>query len=135
MDFPALPPTPLVKNIILAMIKEELKSHKFFGTLSELGLDDDFYQADLLEYIIPAIGLPPLRSEKSYLFYHDLFKRHSEYVERDAEALHNEALGVYHTLEKYAISHKLAPLGDEGEQTVRPHISKRRSKVANHKKR
>jgi hypothetical protein len=100
------PITPLLKEpsaeFILVLIKEQLKGHRFFEGLRELGLDDAFYQTDLLELIMAALGLLP-QSEEDYNFYHSVFKKHSVRVTQDADTLLDEARVVYDILLQHAM--------------------------------
>jgi hypothetical protein len=44
-------------KLILRLIYEDLKGHKFFDGLRTLGLDDDFYQPELGSLILEYVGL------------------------------------------------------------------------------
>lgn len=85
------------EEVIIHLIREELKSRRFFEALRELGLDDAFYQVDLLDLIMPAIGLSP-DSEAHYDFCHDVLSKHSMRVTQDGDELLNEARKVYELL-------------------------------------
>jgi hypothetical protein len=88
------PNEPLASSIIIHLIREELKSRRFFEALRELGLDDSFYQTDLLEIIMAGMGLP-LNSEECYSYCHGLMRRHSARVAQDTGELLNEAKRVH----------------------------------------
>jgi hypothetical protein len=84
------------------LIREELKSRKLFGGLRDLGFDDDFYCADLLEIIMPLIGyswdLP-----EHYDFCNNLLEKHSALVVLDGLELLDEAKRVYDILSEQAV--------------------------------
>jgi len=92
---------PSAEKVIVYLIREELKSRKFFETLRELGLDDAFYQADLLELIMVGLGLIP-DSTEHYAFCYDLISKHSAHVVQDADELLDEAKRVYTILSQHA---------------------------------
>ena len=88
---------PSAEKVIICLIREELKSRRFFEGLREIGLDDNFYQADLLELIMAGLGLR-LDSTEQYNFYYDLLNEHSRRVVEDADELLDEAKRVYKIL-------------------------------------
>jgi len=96
------PASPLTEKAIIHLIGQELKSRRFFEGLRELGLDDAFYQPDLLELIMTAMGLPPESHDEHYNFYHDILRKHSDRVAQDADELLNEATRVYAILQQHA---------------------------------
>jgi hypothetical protein len=93
-------PEGSAEKVIVHLIREELKSRKFFEGLRELGLDDAFYQTDLLELIMAGLGLMP-DSPEQYTFCYDLLNKHSKRITEDADELLKEAKSVYHLLSKY----------------------------------
>jgi len=90
------------EKAIIYLIREELKSRKLFGGLRDLGFDDDFYCADLLEIIMPWIGYSWDLPEQ-YDFCNDLIEKHSALVVLDGSELLEEARQVYEILSKEAI--------------------------------
>jgi len=95
------PEKSFAEKAIIHLIGEELKSRKFFEGLRDLGLDDAFYQANLLELIMTAMGLPPESHDEHYNFYHDVLRKHSDRVAQDADELLNEAQRVYAILQQH----------------------------------
>jgi hypothetical protein len=93
--------TPSAEKVIVHLIREELKSRKFFEGLREIGLDDNFYQTDLLELITAGLGLTP-DSPEQYTFCYDLLNEHSTQVVEDADELLDKATRVYEILSRYA---------------------------------
>jgi DNA-binding XRE family transcriptional regulator len=89
------------EKAMIFLIREELKSRKLFGGLRDLGLDDDVYQADLLEVIMPCIGFS-WDAPKQYDFCNSLLRKHSTRVAPDCAELLNEARRVYKILCKQA---------------------------------
>lgn len=64
-------------EVTLFLIKEELKTRKFFNGLSQIDLDGSFYQADLSQLVLTTIGFDE-RPDDLYDFYFRLMERHSE---------------------------------------------------------
>jgi len=85
---------PFAKKVILHLIREELKSRKFFESLRDLGLDDAFYQVDLLELIMTPLGLK-YDDQADYDFCCDLLRSHSLRVVQDSGEVWEEATRVY----------------------------------------
>jgi len=96
---PQLPESPSAEDVIIHLICEELKSRKFFGGLRELGLDDDFYQVDLMELIMTLAGLK-YGSQADYNFCLALLKNHSRRVVQDVDEVWEEASRVAEILVK-----------------------------------
>jgi hypothetical protein len=96
----SLPEPYASANVITYLIREELKSRKFFEGLRDLGLDDAFYQVDLLDLIMAGLGLEP-ESQDDYNFCHTALRKHSIRVVEDRDELLNEAKRVYRILAKY----------------------------------
>jgi hypothetical protein len=48
---------PIEKEFILRLIQEALKSHKFFNTLLDLGLDNSYYQPELDDLICTCMNI------------------------------------------------------------------------------
>ena len=92
---------PTAEEVVIHLIREELKSQRFFEGLRELGLDDAFYQTDLLELIMTGVGMP-VESMEHQAFCYNLLKRHSARVTQDASALIDEAKRVYCILVEHA---------------------------------
>jgi len=78
----------------LFLIKQELKSRKFFNTLRTLGLDNSHYQPHLDELILANVGLNDDANE-TFDFYYLLMEKHSEKIEPDNESITHEAFQVY----------------------------------------
>lgn len=90
---------PLVKlppgvDLTLFLIKEELKSRKFFNGLRNLGLDGCFYQTHLEKLIMANVGLNE-ESDKDFDYYYDLIEKYSKKIEADNESVTKQALKVY----------------------------------------
>ena len=102
MKKPTTPPhTADASKVIIILIREELKSRKFFEGLREIGLDDNFYQTDLLELIMAGLGLTS-DSPEQYTFCYDVLHEHSTQVVEDADELLDEAKRVYEILSRHA---------------------------------
>ena len=93
------PKQPFSEKVIIQLVREELKSRKFFEALRDLGLDDAFYQTDLIDIIMASLGLS---SERHYTFCADLLRKHSARVLQNHDELLEEAQRVYAMLQEYA---------------------------------
>jgi len=80
-------------ELLLFLIKEDLKSRKFFDGLRELGLDDAWYGSELSTLIIAYAGLDN-ESDADNDFYYHLMCRHLQF-QNDRESLMQCAVNVY----------------------------------------
>lgn len=81
-------------NLILLLIGEELKSHKFFSALRKLGLDDAFYQTDLSTYILNYTGFDAEQDAVVDRYFH-LLSHYSEQLEANCASVRDCAFGFY----------------------------------------
>jgi hypothetical protein len=81
----------------IILIQEQLKSYKLFVTLSHLGIEAVFYQANLIELIMAGVGLT-VDSKADYGFCYCLLMKHSRRIVEDADELYDEAARVYRLL-------------------------------------
>jgi hypothetical protein len=90
---------PLVKlpqkvEYCLFLIKEELKSRRFFEGLHSVGMDDVYLQPHLDRLILKSIGLDDGRDETSE-FYFKIMERRSRKIESDNDSIMTQALKAY----------------------------------------
>lgn len=85
-----LPPT----QVALCLIKEELKSRKFFNTLRSLGLDNSYYQPHLDELILSYVGLND-ELDETFDFYYSVMEKYSASINKDEKSMMGEAVEVY----------------------------------------
>lgn len=90
---------PLVKlprkiDYCLFLIKEELKSRRFFEGLHSVGLDDVYLQPHLDRVILKEVGLDDGTDETGE-FYFRIMERRSKKVEADNDLIVTQALKVY----------------------------------------
>jgi hypothetical protein len=90
---------PLVKlpqkvDYCLFLIKEELKSRRFFEGLHRVGLDDVYLQSHLDKLILKSVGLDDGTDETSE-FYFRIMERRSKKIEADYDSIVTQALKVY----------------------------------------
>lgn len=85
---------PSEVQIILYLIKEELKSHKFFSALREIGLDDSYYQSELNPIILAHFDLDDESNETMDLYF-ALLEKYSRIIEPGNNSLQNEAFNFY----------------------------------------
>jgi hypothetical protein len=92
-------PSPLTKflsdeELLLWLIREDLKCRKFFDGLRAIGMEDTFYQPELGMLILKCAGFENAIDDM-YDFYHDLLGRHSQAIETDIDSVRREAFQVY----------------------------------------
>lgn len=83
----------------LFLIKEELKSRKFFNTLRDLGLDDSHFQPSLDELIMTNLGLND-DQDRTFDFYYKIMEKYSEIIEPSLESIDAHARNAYFELTK-----------------------------------
>jgi len=93
---------PLVKlpqetDLILLLIREQLKAAKFFNTLMQCGLDDCYYQPHLETAILTCMGFRDIPDELMD-FYIALLDKYSARVEPDNGCIMQLALAMYEEL-------------------------------------
>lgn len=93
------PLTKLPANIDLTLylIREELKSEKFFLTLRKAGIDDIYYQPHLGKAILMNMGMDDGKDE-TFQFYHTLIEKRAKKIKPDRDYITKQAFRVYHEL-------------------------------------
>jgi hypothetical protein len=86
-----LPPT---LDLTLYLIREELKSQKFFNILSKAGIDDIYYQPRLGKAILMNMGMDDERDE-TFEFFYKLIEKRSKKIQMDWESITKQAVKVY----------------------------------------
>lgn len=91
--------TPLTKlphkiDYTLFLIKEELKSRKFFDGLHSVGVDDIYFQPHLDTLILKSVGLDDGTDETAE-FYFEIMERRSKKIEADNDSIVEQAVKVY----------------------------------------
>lgn len=81
-------------EMILFLIREELKNTKFFHGLEQVGLGDCFYQSHFGSAIMAYMGFDEISDDLTE-FYGDLIDRYSEKIEPDNRLIMRYALEVY----------------------------------------
>jgi hypothetical protein len=90
---------PLVKlpykiDYCLYLIKEELKSRRFFEGLHTIGIDDIYFQPDLDKLILKSVDLDDGTDETNE-FYFEIMARRSMKIDADNDSIVTQALKVY----------------------------------------
>jgi hypothetical protein len=93
MEFP-LVKLPQKVEYCLFLIKEELKSRRFFEGLHSVGLDDVYLQPHLDRLILKSVGLDDGTDETSE-FYFKIMERRSRKIESDNDSIMTQALKAY----------------------------------------
>jgi hypothetical protein len=93
---------PIVKlpsdtQTCLYLIKEELKSRKFFNTLQKLGLDDSYFQPHLDTLILRSLDMDD-DSDETFDAYYEIMERRSKKIDTDKDSIMKQALKAYHDL-------------------------------------
>jgi hypothetical protein len=83
-------------QLTLFLIKEELKSRKFFNTLQQMGLDDCYFQPHLDTLILRSLDMD---DELDFTFdaYYEIIER-SKKIDADNDAIMKQALKAYYEL-------------------------------------
>jgi hypothetical protein len=90
---------PVNIEIIIYLIREELKSCKVSSDLEGVGFDTTFSATSLASLILSFLGFRD-RSDELYNWYYQLMKSYTERFEvHDSEKLHLEAFNFYVDLE------------------------------------
>jgi hypothetical protein len=84
-------------QLIITLIGEELKSHKFFSALRSVGLDDAFYQTDLSSIIITSANMDA-ESNEALDFYFGLLDKYSQMVDPSKDSLQKASALFYSEL-------------------------------------
>lgn len=85
---------PVQKELILQLLKQELKSYRFFNGLREVGLDDSFYHSDFSSLVLTYIGFDD-EENATYDFYFALLEKYSSCFQPNEETIMKLALSVY----------------------------------------
>lgn len=85
------------EELILVLLREELKSHRFFGVLRTIGLDDAYFQTDLSDTILKFVGLNDETNHTLDLYF-NLLEKHSQIIEANNESVMKEAQEFYSEL-------------------------------------
>ncbi|HEY5751246.1 MAG TPA: hypothetical protein VIU12_34525 [Chryseolinea sp.] len=96
MRFPLVPP-PLDIQFTLDLIKEELKSRKFFNTLQKMGLGNSPFQPHLGALILRTLNMDP-DAEVTFNTYYRIIERRSKKIRAQGHSVAKQALKVYHEL-------------------------------------
>ncbi|PZR16843.1 MAG: hypothetical protein DI539_17565 [Flavobacterium psychrophilum] len=93
---------PLVKlpidvQLPLFLIKEELKSRKFFNALQQTGLDDCYFQPHLDTLILRTLDMDD-DSDKTFDAYCEIMERRSKKIDIDNDSIMKQALKAYYEL-------------------------------------
>jgi hypothetical protein len=79
--------------LIVYLIREDMRSHRFFSALREVGLDDTFHQPELSSLILAYLGFT--KGKDPCNFYFDLLDRHSKRTKAGSNSLSKEAINNY----------------------------------------
>jgi L-asparaginase II len=87
----SLPPTV---DLTLYLIREELKSQRFFNILSKAGIEDVYYKPRLGKAILMTMEMDDGKDETFELYYALIEKRVTK-IEMDAEIIKTQAAAVF----------------------------------------
>lgn len=87
----SLPPTV---NLTLYLIREELKSHKFFNILGKAGIEDIYYKPRLGKAILMTMEMDDGRDETFELYY-ALIEKRAQKIEMDLEIIKQQAAAMF----------------------------------------
>lgn len=86
--------SPSQKELILQLLKQELKSYRFFNGLREIGLDDSFYHSDFSSLVLTYIGFDD-EENATYDLYFALLEKYSALFQPNEETVIKHAQSVY----------------------------------------
>jgi hypothetical protein len=86
--------SPTQEDLILQLLKQELKSYRFFNSLREVGLDDSFYHSDFSSLVLTYIGFDDEENE-TYDFYFALLEKYRALFQPTEEVVMRLAQSVY----------------------------------------
>jgi hypothetical protein len=81
-------------ELVLYLIKEELKSNKLFNGLAKVGFEDCYYQPHFGTLVLASAGFEE-HSDDLYEFYLELISEYSEKIEADNDVIVKCAFNVY----------------------------------------
>jgi hypothetical protein len=84
-------------DLALFLIREELKSRRFFNTLREAGIEDVYYQPQLDKAIFVILELEE-DNEETFKGYTRIMEDHAMRIRQDSEVIQEEAVGAYEKL-------------------------------------
>lgn len=102
-----LSPNPIIipmsgnEQLLLALIAEELKSRRFFGTLQQLGFEDSHYQPHLDHLIMQGLGLD--EANATFDFYFRTMDEHAAKLGIKEEETAAQAKEVFDKLKNIAL--------------------------------
>jgi hypothetical protein len=93
------PLPPLVKlpadlELLLFLIREDLKAHKLSNALNEIGSVETPYLSDMSALVLAAAGFDE-RTDDMYNFYFGLMDKYSSKLNGDNEVLMKQVMKVY----------------------------------------
>lgn len=95
-NFPLTPFSP-TSDLTLYLIREELKSQKFFDTLSNVGIEDVYYKPRLGKAILMTMEMDDGRDE-TFEFYYSVIEKVLKKIDMDLETITKQATKVYDEL-------------------------------------
>jgi hypothetical protein len=93
MCYPSLK-YPTQKELILQLLKQELKSYRFFNGLRAVGLDDSFYHSDFSSLVLTYIGFDD-EENATYDFYFALLEKYSAHFQANEEVVMRLVQSIY----------------------------------------
>jgi hypothetical protein len=84
-------------KLIIRLICEDMKGHRFFSALRNIGLDDTCHQPELGNLVLAYAGLSTdnVQGVDPFGFYFDLLDKHSKKTKITDDSIPKEAVNVY----------------------------------------
>lgn len=95
-------------DMVLFLIKEELKSRRLFRALHQIGLDDCWFQPHLDSLIMRAIDLD--HSDETNTAYNDILEKRCKKIDADHDSTMKQVMKAY--IELLALRRKIQTLGE-----------------------
>jgi hypothetical protein len=88
---------PVEIQTTLFLIREELKSRKFFNGLQELGLNDTYFQPHLDKLILRSLGMDD-HTDEIFERYYEIIDRRSSKIKANKNSVMKQAFKAYYEL-------------------------------------
>jgi hypothetical protein len=85
---------PAKNELVLFLIREDLKSTKLFNGLANVGLGESCYQTHFAAPVLSYAGFNDVPDDL-HEFYLELIEHHSEQIEPDEHTMSKHAFNVY----------------------------------------
>jgi len=90
-------------DVLLFIIREELRNRSFFNTLLQVGIEDSWYRSDFSPLIMRFTGLE-INFENDFKYYDAIMDKYSEAIEPGDRSLEEAAVAALQELNRQSPS-------------------------------